>query len=257
MSILIKKPGISSTVQDLGRFGYRRSGINPNGVMDRTAARLINILLGNPENAAVIEMHFPAAEIVFEHDCHFALGGAVLDARLDGNDLANWRVHRAAKGSVLTFNQKKSGNRVYLSVRGGFHVEKWLDSASTNLSAKIGGFDGRKLESGDQIEFVLIQGFASQFVHQQIAPSPIPRYSRFPTVRVTQGGEFDLLDRHSQERFQISNFQISNNSNRMGFRLSGEPLGLTKPVEMLSSAVNFGTIQLLPDGHQNDQLAVW
>jgi len=248
MSILIKKPGILSTVQDLGRCGYRRLGINPNGVMDRTATRLVNILLGNDENAAVIEMHFPAGEIVFERDCLFALGGGSLGAHLDGNAAINWRVHRAAKDSTLTFSNRAFGNRSYLAIRGGFQIEKWLDSASTNLTAKIGGFDGRKLGSGDRIEFALNQDDASPVVHQQIATSLIPSYSRFPTVRVIKGGEFDLLNAESQDIFEISNYKISNNSNRMGYRLNGEPLTLLTPTELLSSAVNFGTIQLLPDG---------
>ncbi len=248
MSILIKKSGILSNVQDLGRFGHRRLGINPNGAMDRTAARLINILLGNDENAAVIEIHFPAAETVFEEDCLFAIGGADFGTSLDGEAIGNWRLHRAKRGSNLSFDQKIAGNRAYMAVKGGFRVNRWLDSSSTNMTAKAGGVGGRKLEVGDRIAFLSEPNQTAPSAHQQISPSLIPRYSRFPTVRVIKGGDFDRLDLSSLEKFEISNFQISNNSNRMGFRLIGEPLALITPTELLSSAVNFGTIQLLPDG---------
>ena len=248
MGIRVKRPGILSTVQDLGRLGYRRFGINANGVMDRTAARLINILLGNEENAAVIEMHFPAAEIEFENACLFAVGGADLGMKLVGVDAENWRIHRAAKGSILSFQRKLHGERAYLAVRGGFSVNKWLDSSSTNLTAIIGGTKGRKLESGDRMKFYSDQNQDNSFTRQQVSPSLIPRYSRFPTIRVIKGGEFELLSDKSQQQFEISHFQISNRSNRMGFRLSGESLKLKAPTELISSAVNFGTIQLLPDG---------
>ena len=142
-----------TTVQDLGRNGFRRFGINPNGAMDKTAARLINILLGNNETEAVIEMHFPAPEILFEEEAIFALGGANFGAKLNDETIENWKIHFAESGSVLKFTEKIFGNRCYLAVKGGFKIEKWLGSASTNLTANIGGFDGRKLEKGDRIDF--------------------------------------------------------------------------------------------------------
>ena len=153
MSLLIKKQGLLSTIQDLGRNGFRRFGINPNGAMDKTAARLINILLGNNETEAVIEMHFPAPEILFEEETMFALGGANFGAKLNDESIENWKIQFAESGSILKFSEKIFGNRSYLAVKGGFKIEKWLASASTNLTANIGGFDGRKLETGDRIEF--------------------------------------------------------------------------------------------------------
>ncbi len=153
MSLLIKKSGLLSTVQDAGRNGFRRFGINPNGAMDKTALRLINILLGNDEAEAAIEMHFPAPEILFEQNAVFALGGANFGARLNDEPAENWKIQFAETGGILKFPEKISGNRCYLAIRGGFKIEKWLDSRSTNLTAKIGGFNGRKLETADRIEF--------------------------------------------------------------------------------------------------------
>lgn len=248
MSILIKKPGMLTTIQDLGRVGYRRLGINPGGAMDRTAARLINILLGNDENEAVVEMHFPAAEIFFEKNAVFAIGGADFSAELDGEPLANWQPCFAAKGATLRFTKKISGNRAYLAVSSGFKLEKWLGSSSTNLAAKVGGIDGRPLTAGDQIAFATQIKAKPQIRGCHISPSLIPYYRPFPTVRVIGGAEFPLLTKSSQGLLFVHDFVVSQNSNRMGFRLNGEPVELAEPFELLSSAASFGTIQLLPDG---------
>ncbi len=261
MSILIQNPGILTTIQDAGRFGFRRFGINPNGAMDATAARLINILLDNDEGEAVLEIHFPAAEIAFEEDAVFALGGADFAATLNDEKLENWKYYHAEKGTILKFTGKISGNRAYLSVKGGFAVEKWLGSASTNLMANIGSFSGRKLQKNDRLSF-RFQIPDSRFQipdsnnqtpntkdkSRRIANSILPFYSHFPTVRVVAGAEYESLTGLSEQNFRQKTFTVSQNSDRMGFRLNGEPLFLIETTELVSSAVNFGTIQLLPDG---------
>lgn len=244
MSLFVTKPGILTTVQDLGRTGSRSLGINTNGVMDRSAARLVNVLLGNDENEAVLELHFPAGEFVFEESCSIALGGAELGATLNNIYVPNWCTIRAKKGDQLKFAEPKGGNRCCLAVAGGFVVDKWLGSRSTNVMANAGGLSGRKLERDDRI------GFARPRVvtEKRIGPSLIPRYSRFPTVRIVAGGEFDSLTAISETIFLSSGFTVSKDSNRMGFRLSGDTLHLLQPKEMVSAAVSFGTVQLLPDG---------
>ena len=248
MTLLIKKEGILTTVQDLGRNGFRRFGINPNGAMDKTAARLINILLGNNEAKAIIEMHFPAPEFVFEKETFFALGGVNFDAKLNDEPVENWKIHFAEKGSILKFSGRISGNRCYLAIKDGFKIEQWLGSASTNLTAKIGGFNGRKLQTGDKIDFNQLAITNYQLPNIKISNKLIPFYSRFPTVRVIKGAEFDNLTALSEQKFLNETFTVSKDSNRMGFRLEGEPLYLLEKKELVSSAVDFGTIQLLPDG---------
>lgn len=247
VSIIVTRPGMLTTVQDLGRFGFRRFGIGPGGAMDRTAARLINILLGNAENAAVLEMHFPASEITFEAVGVFAIGGASFTPFLDGVAIDNWRIYEARVGSSLKFHDKIAGNRAYLAVGGGFAVEQWLGSSATNLVAKIGGFHGRRLELGDRLP---IGDSPSEISSRPrwISPSMTPRYSRFPTVRITRGAEFASLTAESKDLLATAKFTVTGDSDRMGFRLKGDDMSLIEPQEMLSSAVNFGTIQLLPSG---------
>lgn len=246
MSLIIQKNGILTTVQDLGRIGFRRLGINPNGAMDRHVVRLINILLGNTENEAVLEMHFPAPELEFSENAVIALGGADFGARSAGIALENWRPHLVRKGHALKFSRKRYGSRAYLSVKGGFEIKNWLESSSTNLQAGIGGFEGRTLKKGDRLFFRTktqkIPGTA------KISRKLAPMYPDKPTIRIIAGAEFEDLTGLSGEVFLTEEFTISANSNRMGFRLMGKPLYLLDKADLVSSAVDFGTIQLLPDG---------
>ncbi len=249
MSIFIKKSGILATIQDLGRNGFRRFGINPNGAMDAQAVRLINILLGNDEREAVMEMHFPAPLIEFQENAIIALGGADFGARLDEKPVENWRPYFMEKGKSLKFAKKLFGSRAYLAVKGGFALEKWLGSFSTNLRAEIGGFDGRALQKSDCVSFnSRFQVSGSQFSYK-ISNSLTPNYQESAAkIRVVAGAELERLTGLSELNFLKQEFIISPDSDRMGFRLCGEPLHLLDKIELVSSAVNFGTIQLLPDG---------
>lgn len=247
MSILFLTNSLLTTVQDLGRDGFRSFGVNQNGAMDKKAVRLTNILLGNDENEAVLEIHFPAPKILFEQNALIALGGADFSAQIDGKKIENWQTIAVKKGQVLSFPKKLRGNRVYLSVKGGFEIESWLNSRSTNLKAKIGGFKGRNLKKDDRINF------KSQISNFKIKkPLKIsPRFaisdSNSHKIRIIGGAEFHLLTGLSLENLVKNEFSITPNSDRMGFRLQGEPLYLLHEKEMVSAAVAFGTIQLLPD----------
>lgn len=245
MSFVIKKPGMLTTIQDLGRIGARRFGINPSGVMDTVAARILNAMLGNEESAAVLEMHFPAPEIAFDADTPFAIGGGDFGAEIDGMPIQNWSVSIGRANSVLKFTKKQSGNCAYISIQGGLLADNWLGSASTNLMARVGGFAGRKLEAGDRIECTTS---SLEFRPIRVGNSLLPRYSRFPIVRILAGNEFEFLTATSERLFLNEGFTLTKDCNRMGFRLTGKPLNLLDGREMVSSAVGFGTIQLLPHG---------
>jgi antagonist of KipI len=247
MSFLFLTDSLLTTVQDLGRNGFRALGINPNGVMDRAAIRLINILLGNSENEAVLEIHFPAPKILFETDAVIALGGADFGARIDETFVENWQTIWIKKGQTLSFTRKMWGNRLYLSVRGGFKIEDWLNSESTNLKAKVGGFEGRKLQKNDRISFKNQRSKTKDQRSIKISRHFLP-YHQSHKIRFIEGAEFGLLTPLSSENLLRQTFTISQNSDRMGYRLQSEPLYLLHDKELVSSAVSFGTIQLLPNG---------
>jgi antagonist of KipI len=221
MSLFFLKSGILTTVQDLGRSGFRRFGINPNGAMDRTAARLINVLLGNGEAEAVLEMHFPAPEILFEENAVFAVGGADFSAKLSGAAIENWKPHYAEKGAVLNSPKKFSAIAQICRSNTVSESKKRLGSASTNLTARFGGV---KLQKDDRL-FFNQTGINSEIrTNFRISDSIIPFYSRFPTVRAVPGAEFELLTAFGEQIFRNENFVIAPDSDRMGFRLNGAPI---------------------------------
>ncbi len=242
MSLLIRKEGIFTTVQSLSNYGLQRFGINPKGPMDRTAARLINLILGNDDDQSVIEMHFPASEIVFEKACTFALGGADFNASLDGEYVENWRCLPAKEATVLRFERKIRGNRCYLAVEGGFTNAPPKNSESRGIA---GTFHDLRLRKGDQIEYAEPH---LDVPGRTIANAILPIYSGFPTVRIVAGGEFNYLTAADRQALVEENFVITNDSNRMGFRLDGPVFKSIDSTEMVSAAVSFGTIQLLPVG---------
>lgn len=247
MSILIEKGGVLTTIQDLGRTGFRRFGINPNGAMDAAACRLINILLGNLESEAVLEMHFPAPKIKFEAAALIAVGGADFGAKLDDEFIENWRPVFAEKDRTLSFTKKISGNRAYLSIRGGLQIENWLGSASTNLAARVGGFQGRSLRAGDRLFFKSKSEIRAAKFAYRISSSLSARRAS-PVVRVVAGADYERLNALGEQDFARGKFTISPDSDRMGFRLQGAPLHLIDEKELVSSAAAAGTVQLLPDG---------
>ncbi len=248
MSIKFLTAGILTTIQDLGRNGERSSGINPGGAMDKIALRLTNILLGNDENEAALEIHFPAPKILFEESALIVLGGADFDAEIDGNKVSTWQTIWVEKGQTLSFTEKLKGNRLYLGIKGGFQVEDWLNSKSTNLKAKLGGFEGRQLQKNDVIKFKSESPDYKPHKPLKLSKYFAPYYPSFPKIRIIEGAEFNLLTALSLQDFFKRTFTISQDSDRMGFRLNGQPLHLMNEKELVSSCVTFGTIQLLPTG---------
>lgn len=248
LSILIQKEGILTTVQDLGRSGYARFGINENGAMDRAAARLLNILLGNSDNRAVLEFHFPAPRLKFETEAQIAIGGGDFAPILNEVRIPNWTIVNVQHGTELTFKEKRSGFRAYLAIGGGFDTEQLFGSRSTNLAAGFGGNDGRRLRVGDRVSFGGSKGKSSAASGRALSHAIIPIYSAFPTLRITAGPEFGSLSKLGQERLANETYKLTSESSRMGFRLGGSPIELTSHEELVTSAVAFGTIQIPPDG---------
>jgi antagonist of KipI len=116
MSLRIIKNGLLDTIQDGGRYGYQHLGINPGGVMDRIGMYAANVLAGNKPAEPVVEMHFPAAEILFEENSLIALAGADFSAVIDGRDIPSLHPVLVKKGSILQFRKRQTGARIYLSV---------------------------------------------------------------------------------------------------------------------------------------------
>ncbi len=241
MCIEIEKEGIFSSIQGLGCYGFQRFGINPRGAMDRTAVRILNVLVGNPQELLAMELHFPAGEIRFTEQCTFALGGADFGAEMEGHAVDCWRTHVALPDQRLRFKKKVRGNRCYLAVNGG------LTTRPGDQLSRASELTTRRLVKGDSVrrEFDALKADNGR-KGSRVSSSILPPYSHSPTVRFIPGPEFERLDNGGL--LSGAAFTVSPNSDRMGFRLQGPALALADPVELVSSSVNFGTMQLLPDG---------
>lgn len=249
MSLKILKAGILDCIQDLGRYGYQHLGVNPGGAMDKYAAAIANILVCNKPNEAIIEMHFPAPMILFEKPALIALSGADFSATINGEPIPINQPILAPANSTIQFQSLKNKNRCYLAIHGGLGVTKWLNSYSTNLKAEAGGFSGRKLNKEDAIPYKSLS--SEKILGLKVFPWKVNEdygLNNRDKILVLAGTEWDWLIETSQEKFTKNFFYISYNSDRMGYRLASEPLHAKNKEELVSSAVNFGTIQLLPDG---------
>jgi antagonist of KipI len=262
MSIQVEAPGLLSTLQDLGRFGYQHLGVGSCGAMDPVSHRLANLLVGNPQGAATLEMTLAGPTLQFKTDALIALGGADLNPDIEGEPVRLWRPTLVRGGALLSFGGPAQGCRCYLAVAGGFRVPEVMRSASTQLAAGFGGFQGRPLKRGDLLEtgpcprqiYPALQQRFARGLQPAVALDWFPPwyqeldFLRPARLRVIPGPQWPLLTEASRRGFLEENFQVGPNSDRMGLRLRGPRLALEQPLEMISSGVATGTVQLPPDG---------
>ena len=225
-------PGLLTTVQDLGRFGYAHLGISASGAADALALRTGNLLVGNTETAAAIEMTLAGGAFEFERDAVAAITGGDFDA-----SIPLWRAVPVSAGEVLRCGHARSGARAYLSVRGGLDVPVVLGSCSTHLLTGLGGFEGRVLRKGD----VLRIGDAA--VRRPRTGPCAPRPASIGELRATSGPQAS----HFDDTFYRGDYQVSTESDRMGLRLSGPTLTASGG-HMLTEGVAIGAVQVPPDG---------
>jgi antagonist of KipI len=248
MSLKIIRAGILDTIHDLGRFGYQHQGINPGGAMDRFSASLANALLGKELHAPVMEMHYPASTILFEEACLICLTGADFYPVVNDKPLALYQPIVVTPSSVLSWKKWHAGARCYLSILNDLQLDKWLHSYSTNLKAGAGGFKGRRLEKGDRLTFLPID---LPYLKQSVLALPWRYNESFiqtNEIAFIPGPEWNWLTTGSQQTLLNEPFKITTASDRMGYRLQGNLLEQATNEQLLSSAVTFGTVQLLPNG---------
>jgi antagonist of KipI len=255
MSIAIIKPGLLDTIQDLGRYGYGSLGINCGGAMDRYAAQVANMLVGNELPEAVMEIHFPGPQLLFQQNALISITGANFMPSLNDEPLALWQPLLIRKNTILHFPKLTWGSRCYLAIHGGFAVEEWLNSYSTNLKAGAGGYRGRKLEKGDEliskestIYFPALMKPGKDVHRLQWRAGTGDTYRLPHGIDFIAGKELPSLTAAAAADFRQNNFTIHPFSDRMGYRLKGPALDRQQETELISAGVSFGTIQLLPDG---------
>jgi biotin-dependent carboxylase-like uncharacterized protein len=243
-ALRVLSPGPGATIQDLGRFHAYHLGVPASGALDDYAHRVANWLVGNASTLATLEMAMIGACIEFLGKADIAVTGARMNLRINGEPARQWASLRVRPGDRLELGFAENGCRSFLAVTGGIDVPEVLGSRSTYVGGKIGGFMGRVLVSGD----ILHRGEGPLLDR----PCSLPWIPLYPETLVLRAiaGPHDHFFRQEQERFFASTFRVTNQSNRMGCRLSGPPVERDPeaPASIVSEPVVPGNIQIPADG---------
>jgi biotin-dependent carboxylase-like uncharacterized protein len=218
--IEVRKPGLSTTVQDAGRHGYYDVGIPPSGALDQYALRAANLLVGNPAGAAALECVYLGPEVVFETDAVVAVAGASMTPRVNGEERPLWESFAVGAGDVLDFGYLTSGARAYLAVSGGIDVPEVLGSRSTYGLGALGGFWGRSLQEGDRLPVGAGGGFPGRSVPEDLQQS----HPKEVEVRVMMGLYDHRLTAAGREAFLGTTWTLTPVADRIGFRYKGVEL---------------------------------
>jgi antagonist of KipI len=263
MTLHVERPGLLTTVQDLGRCGYQHLGVGTSGAMDEVSHRIANLLVGNPADAAALEITLAGPRLRFECDALVAVCGGDFNPRVGDLAVRRWRPVLVRAGSVLEFGPAVQGARCCLAVAGGVRVPPVLGSASTSLVARFGGLQGRPLAAGDRLAIAppdpgLYPGLQWDCAHYREPARNLAWFAawyreldflRPARLRFIPGPQWPLLTGASRDALLAGPFRAGARSDRMGIRLQGPVLELERPLEMLSSGVAAGTLQLPPDGN--------
>ena len=263
MSISVLNPGLLTTIQDLGRYGYQKYGVIVSGAMDTYAMRLANILVGNDENEGVLEITMIGPSLKLEKGILISITGGNISPTIKGKKIPMGRPVYLNEDCVLNFGPCIAGCRSYLAIAGGFDVPEVMESKSTYLRAQFGGFNGRTLKKGDILNIGVKSSTANKIIKklEEIKPNDefvTPSWyvkdstvenSNSAIIRVFPDRQFNNISDESVNKFFNSKFNIDNKSDRMGYRLCGEKIELKERLEMISEEVSVGTIQIPPDGN--------
>jgi len=252
MNAIVTRAGFLTSVQDLGRTGFRQFGVSTSGALDSFALRVANLLVGNDEGAAALEITLGGFQMRFEDERIVAWCGGEFDVQIGSRVLPAGHVAHLQAGDELKFGRAQIGCRCWLAISGGIDVPVVLGSRSTDLRANFGGLEGRTLRDGDQLslgEFRQSETAAAAGISSWTAPydwaSPA---SRHPNLRFIRGVDRNRFNDVTIQRFTQHEFTVSPDSDRMGVRFDGSELKREDETDLISEAVAPGTIQVPPSG---------
>ena len=241
MSITVLNPGLLTTVQDMGRVGYQQFGVSVSGVMDPRSAAIANILVGNPEDEAVLECTMMGPQLLFNQAETIAITGGDLMPTLDGQPMPTYRAVTVQAGQVLRFQAPKTGCRCFIAFTGGLDIPEVMGSRSTYMKAKIGGYQGRKLQKDDVIGF-RAPGVPKNLNIRCMSPEFIPR--PVYTLRVVMGPQDDAFTDAGVKTFLSETYTVTSEFDRMGCRLEGAVVEHKESGDIISDGIAFGAIQV-------------
>lgn len=247
-SIEVLRPGLLTTVQDRGRHGYQKFGVPVSGAMDEVALRAGNVLVGNPQGAAALEVTALGPQLRFLQDAVVALTGAEVEADLDGRPVPRYVAFRVRARQLLDIRVCTRGLRAYLAVAGGIDVPGLLGSRSTCLTARFGGFRGRALMAGDVLATGSPSAPLAELAGRELPETWRPRLGAPVTLRVVLGPQDDAFTEAGRRTFLESEYRVSPHADRMGYRLEGPVIAHAGPADILSDWIPPGAVQVPGDG---------
>lgn len=221
--IKVIQPGLQTTVQDIGRIGYYEVGMPPSGAMDKYALKVSNLLVGNDENAAGLEITYMGPKLKFENDAVIAVTGGEIPPKINDEPVGMWETIAVSAGDVLSFDFVKGGVRSYLAVQGGIDVPTIMGSRSTYTLIGIGGLEGRALQENDVLE-IGSEKNVDVSPGRKIDDELIPKYSKDHEIRVVMGLCSYRLTDESKEKFLNVEWKVTPDANRVGYRFRGEKM---------------------------------
>ncbi len=254
MAIKVISPGLSTTVQDLGRHGFYHLGVPMGGGMDMFALRCANLLVGNDEGAAVLEAVYMGPELEFTSDRHIAVTGADMPLRIDGVLQESWTCCAVRAGQRLSFDYLKAGARIYIAVSGGIDVPVVLGSRSTYALGAMGGFEGRALVADDLIPVSGTTGNSAK-AGRNLPPDYRREQAAMTELRVMPGMYVHRITDESRANFFSDVWKVSTEADRIGYRFMGgekfsfheraQPFGAgSDPSNIVDSCYPYGSIQI-------------
>ncbi len=251
MKVIVARSGFLTSVQDVGRTGFREFGVSAGGALDPFALRVANLLVGNDEAAAGLEITFGGLQLHFQEERIVAWCGGEFDVHVGSTALPVGHAALVRAGDELKFGRSEIGCRAWLTISGGINVPIVLSSRSTDLRANFGGFNGRALRDGDVLPLVqksrstpAATGISSWTApHDWVSPA-----KHEPTLRFVRGVDWNRFSASTLQHFMNELFAVSSDSDRMGVRIDGPELKREDNVDLISEAVAPGTIQVPPSG---------
>jgi antagonist of KipI len=251
MTLILERAGFLTSVQDLGRTGFRQFGVSTSGALDPFALRVANLLVGNDEAAAGLEMTLGGLQLRFEDERVVAWCGGDFDAQIASMPLPPGHAAHVQPDDELKLGWPQTGCRSWLAISGGIDVPAVLGSRATDLRAQFGGFEGRTLRDGDELrlgEFGPSQTAATSISTHTAAHDWVSPAKSKPVLRFVRGIDWPRFNDLTIQRFTEHEFIVSPDSDRMGVRLDGSELKRADDGELISEAVAPGTIQVPPSG---------
>jgi len=244
ITLTIQKTGLHTNIQDTGRIGYQEFGVPSGGVMDRTAAATANWLVGNPATTPLIEITLMGPSIRIQGSAQIALTGANLSPQLNKGTIPMYETLTINKEATLSFGKAINGCRTYLAIGGDWQVQEWLGSSSAATTTPSTLTPDSVLQKNSQLK-IQPRFFLPKRIYE-VNLRPI--YSDPAFIKVVPGPEFELFSPYAIASFFSQTYTISNDSNRMGYRLIGKDLKIKLKREVISSGIVPGTIQISNSG---------